>query len=64
MLYSSIPGESEVEFDRQSFFTVEEAVEKIGFGFFQIKLICICGLFTVSINSFPSMMWILVVLVL
>jgi len=30
-------------------FTVEQGVESIGFGFFQIRLYVICGLFTVSL---------------
>lgn len=34
--------------ERGNVFTVEDAVESIGFGFFQIRLYIICGLFTVS----------------
>ena len=30
-------------------FTVEEAVESVGFGWFQIRLYLMCGLFTVSV---------------
>lgn len=36
--------------ERGNVFTVEDAVESIGFGFFQIRLYIICGLFTVSIQ--------------
>lgn len=36
--------------EQGNFFTVEDAVESIGFGFFQIRLYIICGLFTVSIQ--------------
>lgn len=34
--------------ERGNVFTVEDAVESIGFGFFQIRLYIICGLFTVA----------------
>lgn len=33
-------------------FTVEEAVESVGFGFFQIRLFIQCGLFTVSLDFY------------
>lgn len=38
--------------ERGNVFTVEDAVESIGFGFFQIRLYIICGLFTVSKQMF------------
>ena len=40
--------EEESEQTEGATFTVEEAVEKIGFGWFQIKLFLVCGLFSVS----------------
>lgn len=33
-------------------FTVEEAIDMLGFGKFQLKLIAICGLFSVRICMF------------
>ena len=40
------------DIESENVFTVEEAVESIGFGFFQIRLYIICGLFTVSTSLF------------
>nr|XP_022345746.1 synaptic vesicle 2-related protein-like isoform X2 [Crassostrea virginica] len=36
------------DIESENVFTVEEAVESIGFGFFQIRLYIICGLFTAA----------------
>lgn len=41
--------------ERGNVFTVEDAVESIGFGFFQIRLYIICGLFTVSKQMFQNL---------
>ena len=36
---------------RQEQYTVEDAVEHMGFGWFQVKIFFICGLFSVSIRE-------------
>ena len=37
---------------RHKTYTVEDAVESIGFGWFQVRLFFICGLFTVSVHLY------------
>ena len=48
-LYKQIPGHDGDTHDTgEPTFTAEQGVEAIGFGWFQIRLYVICGLFTVS----------------
>ena len=48
-------GEMYTEESKKKHFTVEEAVEAVGFGWFQIRLYFMCGLFTVNITVFITM---------
>ena len=41
-------GEVDGDLGREETYTVEQAVENMGFGKFQMKIFFICGLFSVS----------------
>ena len=44
-----------MSFLRDETYTVDDAVDAMGFGMFQVKLLAICGLFTVS--QTPCHLW-------